>query len=39
MADARLGALALVLQILRRDADGGVREENVILADRSAGLP
>ena len=33
VADAGLGALALVLQILRRDADGGVREEDVVLAD------
>ena len=33
VADARLGALALVLEILRRDADRAVREEEVVLAD------
>ena len=33
VSDDRRGALAFVFQILRRDADGGVRVEDVILAD------
>ena len=33
VADAGLGALAFILQILRRDPDGAVRKEDIVLAD------
>ncbi len=33
VADARLGALAFIFQILRGHADGAVREEDVVFAD------
>ena len=34
VADAGFGALAFVLEVLRGDADGGVREEDVVVADQ-----
>ena len=33
VADAGLGALALVLEVLRGDAGGAVGEEDVVFAD------
>ena len=38
MADARFGGLALVLQILRRGPDRGVRVEHVVFADLQRAL-
>ena len=34
VADAGLGALAFVLEVLRGHADGAVRKEDIVLADR-----